>query len=72
MLRLFLVLVIFEDEQFRDEPLSNNPDAVDENDWLYLDHIYTYNLPETREIALDEFYKTVKNFAVASPDGEDR
>jgi len=62
----------FEDEQFRDEPLSNNPNAVDEFDWLYLDHIYTYDLPETKEVALAEMYATIKKFADDVNDGEGR
>ncbi len=52
------VLGIFEDEQFRDEPLSG--ESNDPDDYEYLDHIYTWDLPETRTIALAEFYETVK------------
>ena len=39
---------MFEDERFLDEPVSNktsDPDAYD-----YLDHIYTWNLPEHYEM----------------------
>ncbi len=71
--RFDAVLHIYEDEQFRDEPPSGNPAAIDENDWKYLDHIYTYNLPETKEIALNEFYQTIKEYArEEATDGEDR
>ncbi len=66
------MLTIYEDEEFRDEPLSNDPEAVDEYDYKYLDHIYTYDLPETKQIALDEFYQTVKDYAAVAADGEDR
>ncbi len=45
---------------------------MDENDWFYLDHIYTYNLPETKDVALDEMYRTIKDFAAVSADQEDR
>lgn len=50
---------IWEDEQLLDEPLSNNPDALDENDYNYYDHIYTNNLEGTRVI-LGEFYTVFK------------
>ena len=41
---------LVEDDQWRDEPRSYNPLAVDENDWLYYRHIYTDNLPETKTV----------------------
>ena len=44
---------IWEDEQFLDEPISGF--AFDPNDYIYLTHIYTYDLPMTRTI-LKEFY----------------
>ena len=50
---------MWEDDQFLDEPLSGYTD--DPNDYGYLDHIYTYNLPETRAI-LKEFYDTIKTY----------
>lgn len=56
------MLWLWEDEQFLDEPLSGATD--DPDDYAYLDHIYTYNLPETRDI-LKEFYDTIKAY---SPD----
>ncbi len=56
-----------EDEQFRDEPLSGNTD--DPNSYGYLDHIYTTNLPETREV-LGEFNGLIKS--IAEIDGHDR
>ena len=37
---------------------------TDPGDWLYYDHIYTNNLPETRQI-LKEFYDLVKNYKIS-------
>jgi len=82
-------LYIFEDEELRDEPASNNPNAVDEFDWLSLDHMWemtlfiisllqthvhshTYNLEETRTVALEEFFVTIKGYALDINDGDDR
>ena len=36
---------------------------TDPGDWLYYDHIYTNNLPETRQI-LKDFYDLVKNYKI--------
>ncbi len=55
-------MYIFEDEQFRDEPLSGDPTASDEYDYAYLDHIYTYDLPETKDVILAEQYAAVKDY----------
>ena len=38
--------------------------VTDPGDWLYYDHIYTNNLPETRQI-LKEFYDLVKNYKIS-------
>ncbi len=56
-----------EDEQLRDEPESGLTNDTQSHD--FLDHIYTQNLPETREI-LGEFYNLVK--AYGEIDGYDR
>ncbi|KAL3267385.1 hypothetical protein HHI36_011515 [Cryptolaemus montrouzieri] len=53
---------VFEDEQFRDEPRTFKSSAG-ENDYGYLNHIYTNNLPETYDLLsewrhlLDEYSK---------------
>ena len=60
---------MIEDEQFRDEPLSGNPD-MGPDDWDYYDHIYTYNLPETRENCLIPMYQLIKDYSLT--DGYDR
>lgn len=44
--RIDAVANLFEDADFRDEPLSGAEGATEE-DFEYLDHIYTRNLPET-------------------------
>lgn len=50
---------MFEEDSFRDEPLSGK--STDPNDYQYLDHIYTKDLPQTYEFIyewrhlLDEF-----------------
>jgi glycosidase len=59
--RMDAVVTIWEDDRWLDEPPSGDPNAADENDWLYYDHIYTINLPETRNI-LKEFYETIKSY----------
>ncbi len=65
--RMDAVPFLAEDPELRDEPLSGN--SEDPNDYGYLDHIYTMNLPETREW-LAEFYDVVK--AYGEIDGHDR
>ena len=66
--RVDAILHLFEDEQLRDEPKSNIPN-VPEDEWLYLDHIYTRNLNETYEVAqawrnlLDDYAKKHKTDA---------
>ena len=44
---------LIEDDNLLDEPLSHNPEAVDEWDWKYLDHIYTNNQNETRALVAE-------------------
>ena len=41
---------LVEDDQLEDEPESGDPAAVDEWDWRYLEHVYTNDLPATREL----------------------
>ena len=53
------VATIWEEEGFPDEPISGTTD--DPNDYSYLDHIYTYNLPGTRKV-LGEFYDLIKSY----------
>ncbi|XP_018572789.1 maltase 2 [Anoplophora glabripennis] len=54
---------LFEDPEFRDEPLSNIPD-VGEDEHDYLDHIYTADQPQTYDMIyqwrelLDSFTET--------------
>ena len=44
---------LIEDDKLLDEPLSHNPEAVDEWDWKYLDHIYTNNQNLTRHLVAE-------------------
>ena len=53
------VVFIWEEDGFPDEPISGNTDDTD--DYGYLDHIYTNNMPETRKI-LGEFYEIIKSY----------
>ena len=57
--RMDAVAHIWEEAGFPDEPLSGNTD--DANDYGYLDHIYTNNLPGTRKV-LGEFYDLIKSY----------
>lgn len=59
------VAFIWEDEQLRDEPPSGNPNAIDEFDYDSLAHIYSNNLPETRDIVLAGFDRTIKSYTDA-------
>jgi len=54
--RMDAVPFLFEDEHFRDEPLSHI--TTDSEDYLYLVHIYTWNYPKVREV-LAEFTQLV-------------
>ena len=44
---------LIEDDDLLDEPRSHNPEAVDEWDWKYLNHIYTNNQNETRALVAE-------------------
>ena len=59
--RFDAVTKLIEDERYLDEPQDPTTGVTDPGDWLYYDHIYTNNLPETRKI-LKEFYDLVKNY----------
>jgi alpha-glucosidase len=63
--RLDAVTKLIEDDRWLDEPSANNPDVTDPGDWLYYNHMYTNNMPETRDI-LKEFYDLVKTYEVES------
>lgn len=65
--RMDAVAHISEADGLPDEPTSGNSD--DPNDYGYLNHIYTTNLPATRDV-LGEFYKLIKSYAAI--DGHDR
>ena len=47
--------------RYLDEPHDETSEITDPCDWLYYDHMYTNNQPETREI-LKEFYDLVKTY----------
>ena len=50
--RMDAVPFLFEDQEFKDEPLSGKTD--DPEDYNYLSHIYTWNFPEVKTV-LGEF-----------------
>ena len=52
--RMDAVPFLFEDQEFKDEPLSGKTDDL--QDYNYLDHIYTWNFPEVK--AINEIKKT--------------
>ena len=58
---------LWEDEEFKDEPLSGNTD--DPDDYGYLDHIYTFSQPQNIDI-LSVFHKQIKSYTAI--DGHDR
>ena len=64
--RMDAISHLIEDDQLLDEPRSYNPDAVDEMDWKYLEHIYTNNQNLTRTIVSDVSTFVKENF------GEDK
>lgn len=51
---------LFEDSEFRDDPLSGTEGATEE-DFEYLDHIYTKHLPETLDM-VRQFRELVDNY----------
>ena len=65
--RMDAVPFIFEDPEFKDEPLSNQSD--DPNDYNYLNHTYTFNLPEHYDM-LGQFNDVISEFELI--DGNDR
>merc|ERR1711970_375636 len=56
--RMDAVPFLFEDQQFRDEPISGKTN--DTNDYGYLDHIYTWNFPEVIDV-LANFTESVRD-----------
>lgn len=50
--RVDAVPYLFEDEDLRDEPLSNTP-GYNSTDYEYLDHIYTQDLEGTYQVIYD-------------------
>merc|ERR1711970_536264 len=56
--RMDAVPFLFEDQQFRDEPVSGKTN--DTNDYGYLDHIYTWNFPEVIDV-LAQFTESVRD-----------
>ena len=59
---------LFEDQSFLDEPESGKP-VIDENDYNFLDHIYTFNLDEVYDM-IGQFNDVIKEFE--DIDGFDR
>ena len=57
--RMDAVTKIWEDNRWLNEPLSHL--TTDPEDYDYLDHIYTLNQPETKDI-LHEFYDFIKSY----------
>ena len=60
--RLDAISHLIEDERLLDEPQSHNPEAEDELDWNYLEHIYTNNQNLTRDIVAELTEHVKKNF----------
>ena len=58
---------LVEDDEWKDEPPSHNPLATDKNDWLYYRHIYTDNLPETKQVLaiFDDVIKFRNNLLIS-------
>lgn len=66
-MRMDAVPFLFENTEFLDEPLSNKTDDSDSYD--YLQHIYTFNLPEVYDM-IRQFYNVLKEFEII--DGQHR
>ena len=49
--RMDAVPFLFEDQDFKDEPLSGKTE--DPEDYNYLSHIYTWNFPEVKAVLAD-------------------
>ena len=60
--RLDAISHLIEDERLLDEPQSHNPEAEDELDWNFLEHIYTNNQNLTRDIVAELTEHVKKNF----------
>ena len=60
--RMDAVPFLFEDQEFKDEPLSGKTD--DPEDYNYLNHIYTWNFPEVK--AINEILKKTFQLLIAS------
>ena len=58
-MRMDAVPFLFEDPGFMDEPLSNK--TSDQDSYDYLDHIYTFNLPEVYDM-IGQFYNVLMEF----------
>ena len=65
--RMDAVPFIYEDTEFRDEPLSNQ--SEDPNDYNYLNHTYTFNLPEHYDM-IGQFNDILSEYELI--DGHDR
>lgn len=66
----YQVAYIWEDDRYLDEPPSGFPNAINEDDWWYYRHIYTYNLPGTRDNVLSEFHGHITDYEQSS--GQDK
>ena len=51
LFRMDAVPFLFEDQDFKDEPLSGKTE--DPEDYNYLSHIYTWNFPEVKTVLAD-------------------
>lgn len=67
--RIDAVANLFEDSEFRDEPLSGAEGATEE-DFEYLNHIYTKHQPETLDM-VRQFRELVDDYT-AEHGGDDR
>ena len=66
--RMDAVPYLFEDQAFLDEPESGKP-VIDENDYNFLDHIYTFNLEGVYDM-IGQFNEVIGEFEAV--DGFDR
>lgn len=65
--RVDAIPFLFEDEKLRDEPLSHNPTATSD-DWNYLNHTYTMDLPETYDM-IYQWRRHIDDYAKAHGGG---
>ena len=56
--RMDAISHLIEDDQLLDEPKSGNPEAADELDWKYLEHVYTNDQNLTRTIVKYAWHTT--------------